>query len=95
MPADLETWSWNHLFVQLQSQVLEDGVRAGTVKPSRDPKARAFYLALAGGGAFLLYLQLHANPTDLRQVLQGISAVRRGLQRRMNYYALTPPPDQL
>lgn len=26
VPADLETWSWNHLFVQLQSQVLEDGV---------------------------------------------------------------------
>ena len=50
-------------------QYMEDGVQAGTIKPSRDPKARAFYLALAGGGAFLLYLQLHANPTDLRQVL--------------------------
>ena len=50
-------------------QYLAEGVRAGTVKPSADPKARAFYLALAGGGAFLLYLQLHDDPTDLRRVL--------------------------
>lgn len=48
---------------------LEDGVRAGTVKPSADPKARARYLGLNGGGAFLLYLQLHETPTDLRAVL--------------------------
>ena len=49
---------------------LDDGVRAGTVKPSRDPAARARYLAMAGGGAFLLYLQLHDNPTDVRTVLR-------------------------
>jgi len=49
---------------------LDEGVRAGTVKPSRDPAARARFLAMAGGGAFLLYLQLHDNPTDLRAVLR-------------------------
>lgn len=48
---------------------LDEGVRAGTVKPSRDPRGRAKFLALSGGGGFLLYLQLHDNPTDLRAVL--------------------------
>jgi AcrR family transcriptional regulator len=33
---------------------LEDAVRAGTIKPSRDPKARAAFLAMSGGGGFLL-----------------------------------------
>jgi len=48
---------------------LDDGVRTGLLKPSRDPRARAKYLSMTGGGAFLLYLQLHENPTDLRAVL--------------------------
>lgn len=52
---------------------LADGVRAGTIKPSPDPAARAKYLAMVGGGAFLLYLQLHDNPTDLRAVLHDYS----------------------
>ena len=43
------------------------------IKPSRDPHARAKYLALAGGGAFLLYLQMHETPTDLRAVLRDYS----------------------
>ena len=43
-------------------QYIDEGVRAGTVKPSPDPKARAFYLAMTGGGGFLLYLQLHDSP---------------------------------
>lgn len=49
---------------------LDEGVRAGTVKPSRDPTARARYLAMVGGGGFLLYLQMHDTPTDLRAVLR-------------------------
>lgn len=49
---------------------LEEGVRAGTVKPSRDPHARAKYLGITGGGGFLLYLQMHPTPTDLRAVLR-------------------------
>jgi hypothetical protein len=49
---------------------LDEGVRAGTLKPSRDPKARAKYLAITGGGGFLLYLQMHEDPTNLRAVLR-------------------------
>ncbi|CAA0122634.1 Uncharacterised protein [Mycolicibacterium vanbaalenii] len=52
---------------------IEEGVRAGTVKPSQDPKARARFLAMAGGGGFLLYMQMHENPTDLRAVLRDYS----------------------
>lgn len=48
---------------------MDEGVRAGTIKPSRDPKARARFLAMAGGGGFLLYIQMHDTPTDLRAVL--------------------------
>jgi TetR/AcrR family transcriptional regulator, regulator of cefoperazone and chloramphenicol sensitivity len=49
---------------------LEEGVRAGTLKPSRDPKARARFLGMNNGGGLLLYLQMHDNPTDLRAVLR-------------------------
>ncbi len=49
---------------------LDEGVQAGTLKPSRDPKARAKFLAITGGGGLLLYLQMHENPTDLREVLR-------------------------
>jgi TetR/AcrR family transcriptional regulator, regulator of cefoperazone and chloramphenicol sensitivity len=49
---------------------IEEGVRAGTLKPSRDPRARARYLAITGGGGFLMYLQMHDTPTDLRAVLR-------------------------
>ncbi|MDT5001629.1 MAG: hypothetical protein QOK12_3734 [Mycobacterium sp.] len=49
---------------------IEEGVRAGTIRPSRDPHARAMYLGIASGGGFLLYLQMHDNPTDLRAVLR-------------------------
>lgn len=49
---------------------LDDGVRTGLLKPGRDPRARAKYLTLTGGGGFLLYLQLHDDPTDLRAVLR-------------------------
>jgi hypothetical protein len=51
-------------------EYLDEGVRAGTVKPSRDPRARAKYLAISSGGGFLLYLRMHEDPTDLRAVLR-------------------------
>jgi hypothetical protein len=51
-------------------EYLEEGVRAGTLKPSRDPKARARFLGMNNGGGLLLYLQMHDNPTDLRAVLR-------------------------
>jgi AcrR family transcriptional regulator len=54
-------------------EYMEEGVRAGTVRPSRDPYARARYLTFAGGGALLLYLQMHKTPTDLKAVLRDYS----------------------
>jgi AcrR family transcriptional regulator len=51
-------------------QYMEEGVRAGTIKPSRDPRARARYLGMASGGGFLMYIQMHDNPSDLRAVLR-------------------------
>src|SRR5262245_18465373 len=51
-------------------EYLEEGVRSGLLKPSRDPRARAKFLGLTGGGAFFLFIQMHVNPTDLRAVLR-------------------------
>ncbi len=66
--TDLAKTFWQRM-IDNAEQYLEDGVRAGTLKPSRDPKARARFLAMSGGGAFLLYLQLHDKPTDMATVL--------------------------
>ncbi len=41
---------WRTMFANVEGY-LDEGVRAGTVKPSRDPAARARYLGMAGGGA--------------------------------------------
>src|SRR6201992_1573594 len=49
---------------------LDEGVASGILKPSRDPAARAKFLAITGGGGFLLYIQMHETPTDLRAVLR-------------------------
>lgn len=70
--SELAKTLWQRMIDNVE-QYLDDGVRAGTVKPSRDPKARARFLALASGGNFLLYLQLHDDPADLRRVLRDYS----------------------
>jgi AcrR family transcriptional regulator len=62
--------SFWRLMIDNAEQYIEDGVRSGVLKPSRDPRARARFLAMAGGGSFLLYLQMHDNPADLRAVLR-------------------------
>jgi AcrR family transcriptional regulator len=62
--------SFWRLMIDNAEQYLEDGVRSGMLKPSRDPRARARFLAMASGGGFLLYLQMHDDPTDLRAVLR-------------------------
>ena len=67
--SDLAKEFWQRM-IDNAEQYLEEGVRAGTLKPSRDPKARAKFLGMIGGGGFLLYLQMHDNPTDLRAVLR-------------------------
>jgi TetR/AcrR family transcriptional regulator, regulator of cefoperazone and chloramphenicol sensitivity len=41
---------------------LAEGVEAGRLRPSRDPAARARFMAYAGAGAFLLYVRQHAPP---------------------------------
>jgi AcrR family transcriptional regulator len=67
--GDLAKALWQKMIDDAEAY-LDDGVRTGLLKPSRDPRARAKYLSMTGGGGFLLYLQLHENPTDLRAVLR-------------------------
>jgi AcrR family transcriptional regulator len=71
--SELAKTLWRNM-IDNAEEYLDEGVRAGTLKASRDPKARARYLAITGGGGFLLYLQLHDNPTDLAAVLRDYSA---------------------
>jgi AcrR family transcriptional regulator len=66
---DLAKALWRRM-IDNAEQYMAEGVRTGTIKPSPDPRARSRYLAMSGGGAFLIYLQLHDNPTDLRAVLR-------------------------
>lgn len=70
--SELAKSFWQRM-IDNAEQYLEEGVRVGTLKPSRDPKARAKVLGLIGGGGLLLYLQMHDNPTDLRAVLRDYS----------------------
>jgi AcrR family transcriptional regulator len=67
--GELARMMWRRM-IENATDYLEEGVQAGTLKPSRDPAARAKYLAMASGGGFLLYLQLHDSPGDLRAVLR-------------------------
>jgi AcrR family transcriptional regulator len=67
--GELANLLWQRMIDNTEAY-LEEGVRAGTVKPSRDPHARAKYLGITGGGGFLLYLQMHPPPTDVRAVLR-------------------------
>jgi AcrR family transcriptional regulator len=67
--SDLAKTLWRRM-IDNAEQYLDEGVRAGTVKPSADPRGRARFLAMANGGSFLLYLQLHETPGDLRAVLR-------------------------
>ena len=67
--GDLAKTLWQKMIDDAEDY-LHDGVRTGLLKPSRDPRARAKYLSITGGGGFLLYLQMHENPTDLRAVLR-------------------------
>ncbi len=71
--GDLAKMLWRKM-IDNAEQYLAEGVRAGTIKASHDPKARARFLAMAGGGAFLLYLQLHDHPEDMRAVLHDYAA---------------------
>ncbi len=67
--GELANMLWRRM-IDNTEEYLDEGVRAGTIKPSRDPAARARYLGITGGGGFLLYLQMHETPTDIRAVLR-------------------------
>ena len=71
--GDLAKTLWRTMIDNAESY-LDEGVRTGMLKPSRDPAARAKYLAITGGGGFLLYIQMHETPTDLRAVLRDYAA---------------------
>lgn len=66
--GDLAKMLWRNM-IDNTEQYMDEGVRAGTIRPSRDPTARAKFLAMSGGGSFLLYLQMHDDPSDMRAVL--------------------------
>jgi AcrR family transcriptional regulator len=70
--GELANMLWRRM-IDNAEEYMEEGVRAGTIKPSRDPKARARYVAMTGGGGFFLYIQMHETPTDLRAVLRDYS----------------------
>jgi AcrR family transcriptional regulator len=67
--GELAKTLWRTMIDNTQGYLAE-GVDSGILKPSRDPAARARYLAISGGGGFLLYIQMHQTPTDLRAVLR-------------------------
>jgi len=67
--SELATMLWRRM-IDNAEEYLDEGVRAGTIKPSRDPRGRARYLGITGAGGFLLYLQMHETPTDIRAVLR-------------------------
>ena len=70
--SELTKTLWRKMIVDAE-EYMDEGVRNGVLKPSRDPAARARYVALSGAGSFLMYLQLHDTPTDLRAVLRDYS----------------------
>ena len=70
--TELAKMMWRKM-IDNTEQYVDEGVRAGTIKPSGDAKARARFLTMSGGGSFLLYLQMHDDPSDLRRVLRDYS----------------------
>ncbi|MFE3290260.1 TetR family transcriptional regulator [Rhodococcus sp. NPDC059234] len=50
--------------VATTEQYLADGVAAGTLRPSRDPAARARYLTMQSMGSTLLFLQMRGEQGD-------------------------------
>ncbi|MGV0849856.1 TetR family transcriptional regulator [Mycolicibacterium phlei] len=49
---------------------MEEAVSSGSLKPSRDPRARAMFLVLNNAGGFLLYRHRHPTPDDMAAVLR-------------------------
>lgn len=62
-------------FVADAEQWLAEGVEAGTIKPSRDPAARARYLAQQGLGGMMLHLALQGDAAhpDFHGAVRGLA----------------------
>ncbi|GAB2725195.1 TetR family transcriptional regulator [Nocardia thraciensis] len=56
--------TWFDQMVEDIESYLAIGIEAGTIRPPRDPKAMARFLATQNGGGFFFYLQLHAARND-------------------------------
>ncbi|WP_018179564.1 TetR/AcrR family transcriptional regulator [Jongsikchunia kroppenstedtii] len=62
--------------VGVTERYLADGVAAGTLRPSRDPAARARYLSMQSLGSTLLFLQMRADqdgPVDWARVVRELT----------------------
>lgn len=70
--GDLATTFVDHLVADAEDH-LAAGVRAGTLRPSRDPAARARYLVHAAVGALLLRSRLRPGATDLPALLRHVA----------------------
>src|SRR5246127_268622 len=67
--GDLAKTLWQKMIDDAE-EYLDDGVRTGLLKPSRDPAARAKYLSITGGGGLLLVLHMHGGTRDFGVVLR-------------------------
>lgn len=73
--GDLAAAFLEHMVADAQAY-LSAAVDAGTVRPSRDPAARARYLVLASVGALLVHLRLHPPADgDFRKTIREVSDV--------------------
>jgi AcrR family transcriptional regulator len=62
--------------VGITERYLADGVAAGTLRPSRDPAARARYLSMQSLGSTLLFLQMRGEqggPTDWARAVRDLT----------------------
>lgn len=73
--GDLATAFLEHMVADAEVY-LADGVAAGTIRPSRDPAARARYLVMANVGALLVHLRTHPGAqNDFRTTMRELSGV--------------------
>jgi AcrR family transcriptional regulator len=70
--GDLANMLWRRM-IDNAEDYMEEGARAGSTASSPVPQPGAQPLAIPGGGGFLLYIQMHETPTDLRAVLRDYS----------------------
>ncbi|CRK49820.1 TetR family transcriptional regulator [Rhodococcus sp. RD6.2] len=73
--GDLARTMFDHLVANTE-QYLEEGVTAGTLRPSRDPAARARYLTMQSLGSTMLFLQMRGEqdgPVDWGRALRELT----------------------